>query len=69
MSKRLKPSGTADWRMQANREEELKKYAGLVHACVKKAEKTGRVMMRKVATSRKSKTQNRSVKNKTNFSL
>jgi len=52
------PSGGAHRRPKANREESLTKLAEFIHAHVKKAEEIGRVMMRKVATIRKSKTHN-----------
>jgi len=60
-SKRLKPSSAAYRRLKANREESLTKYDGSIYAYAKKAyckesKKIGRVMMRKMATSRKSKT-------------
>jgi len=53
-SKRLKPSGAAYQKIKTNREENLTNYGGSIYAYVKKAEKIGRVMMRKVAISRKS---------------
>jgi len=46
----------------------LTKYAGSIQAYVKREEKTGKVMMRKVATSRKSKTHTK-MKKKTHFGL
>jgi len=38
----LKPSGAAYWRLKANREENLTKYAGSIYANVKKPEKIGK---------------------------
>ena len=38
MSKRLKPSGVTYWRLEANREENLTKYAGSINAYLKKSE-------------------------------
>ena len=58
LCKRSKPIGAAYRRLKANREENLTKCAGSIYAYVKKAEKIGSVMMRKVAASRKSKTHN-----------
>jgi len=43
-------------RLKTNKEENLTKHVGFVYANVKKAEQIGKVMMRKVATSIKSKT-------------
>jgi len=48
-SKQLKPGGA----LTVNREENLTKYAGSIYAWVKKAEKMGRVRMRKLVTSSK----------------
>jgi len=59
MGKRLKPSGAAYRRLKANKEENLTRYAESVYAYVKKAETIARVMMRKVAMSKKRKTRNR----------
>jgi len=43
-------------RLKTNREEHLTRHAGSVHAYVKKEEKIGKVIMRKMATCRKSRT-------------
>jgi len=43
-------------RLKTNREEHLTRHAGSVHAYVKKEEKIGKVIMRKMPTCRKSKT-------------
>ena len=51
-SKRLKPSGAAYRKLTANRKK-FDEISGSIYT-YKKAEKVGRVMMRKVATSRKS---------------
>jgi len=57
--KLLKLSGAIYRRLKPNREENVIKYAWSIYAYVKKAEKIGRVMMRKVTISKQSKTHNR----------
>jgi len=52
LSKRLKPSGAAYRRLKVNGKEKLTKYTRFIYAYVKKAEEIGRVMMRKVTTTR-----------------
>jgi len=47
----------------------LTKHAVSIHAYVKNEEQIGKVILRKVATSRKSKTHHRKLKNKTNLRL
>ena len=54
----IKVKWWAWWRLKTNREENLTKHAGSVHAYVKKEEKIGKVILRKVATSKKGKTHN-----------
>jgi len=46
MSKAFKPSGAAYRRLQTDEKNNLTKHAGSMYAHVKKAEKTGKVMIR-----------------------
>jgi len=54
----IKAKWWACQRLKTNKEENLAKYVGSVYEDVKKAEKIERITMRKVGTSRKSKTHN-----------
>jgi len=66
-SKRIKPSLEA-YRRLKRQGKKLTKYAGSIYA-YKKAENIGRVMMIKVAQSRKSRNHKSTMKNKTQCSL
>jgi len=56
MSKRLKRSDCLNRRLYKLRGRKFDETCWSIYAYVKKAEKVGKVMMRKMATSRKSKT-------------